>query len=326
MKWTNEEDGIVRAMYGAATSREIAARLGRTEPAVRSRCWTLGLKSKASPWSDFEITRLRDAYARTGMPVRLDSLAAELGRGRANICRKARSMGLTDAWRAKLEPEARRPPRVARFSTKEVLAAYQSQRQKERIADHGHPRGALGLKHSEATRRAISARSKAAWANPASGFHHPDRAQELSDRLVARLAAGEMRPKYSRCAGGRRPDLGDVYFRSAWEANYARFLNLMVAQGHVAAWEYEAKTFVFEAIKRGVRAYTPDFLVRRPNGNHEWHEVKGWMDPKSATRLKRMAKYFPEEVVVLIQEGWFKSARRSGLSAAIAGWETRGRR
>ena len=130
---------------------------------------------------------------------------------------------------------------------------------------------------------------------------------------------------YSRCAIGKRDDLGGMFFRSAWEANYARYLNLMVKVGQIASWEYECFTFEFAAIKRGTRSYTPDFKVVYPDGRHEWHEVKGWMDPKSVTRLKRMAKYYPREKVIVIGKAWFKSAVNGGLAGVIPTWEYKGR-
>ena len=78
-----------------------------------------------------------------------------------------------------------------------------------------------------------------------------------------------------RCRAGRRPDLGHVYFRSAWEANYARYLNFLRKQGQIIDWRYEAATFPFTAIKRGCRSYTPDFEVLVSDGRVEYHEVKG---------------------------------------------------
>lgn len=119
--------------------------------------------------------------------------------------------------------------------------------------------------------------------------------------------------KLNRGKGGRRADLGNRFFRSRYEANYARFLNFTKVK-----WEYEAKTFWFEKIKRGSRSYTPDFYLPASN---EYHEVKGWMDPKSATKLKRMAKYYPEIKVIVIGKEWFTAANRQGLCRLIAGWE-----
>ena len=42
---------------------------------------------------------------------------------------------------------------------------------------------------------------------------------------------------YSNAKGGIRTDL-NAYFRSTWEANYARILNYESIE-----WKYEAKTF-----------------------------------------------------------------------------------
>lgn len=139
--------------------------------------------------------------------------------------------------------------------------------------------------------------------------------------MLKRIKEGKMRSGYSRSRGGRRPDLGNAYFRSAWEANYARYLNLLISQDKILLWEYEPHTFVFERIKRGTRTYTPDFRVVHHDGRHEWHEVKGWMDQPSRTRLKRMAKYFPDEKIVIIDHAWFRSAARDGLHYVISGWE-----
>lgn len=133
-----------------------------------------------------------------------------------------------------------------------------------------------------------------------------------------------MRNGYTRCHGGKRSDLGDMFFRSSWEANYARYLNWCITRGEVLSWQYESKTFIFEKIKRGTRSYTPDFKVFLPgeNGKYEWHEVKGWMDPKSKVKLKRMEIYFPEETIKIIDKTFFNQAKRTGLSSMIQNWES----
>jgi len=145
-------------------------------------------------------------------------------------------------------------------------------------------------------------------------------------RKHQRIVEGRMRSGYSRGAQGRRADLADRYFRSSWEANYARFLNFQVKHGLISSWDYECKTFIFETIKRGTRSYLPDFLVTFHDGRQEWHEVKGWMDQKSKTRLARMARHYPNEVVRVIGPEWFKTANKGGLAAFIPGWERGGRR
>lgn len=132
-------------------------------------------------------------------------------------------------------------------------------------------------------------------------------------------------PRSTFGQGGTRPDLGGVYFRSRMEANYARYLNLLVRAGKIASWEYEPHEFVFEKITRGTRTYKPDFKVVKLDGSHEWHEVKGWMDPKSKTKLDRMARYFPAERVIVIGKEWARSAKRT-VAHLIPGWESGAKR
>lgn len=181
----------------------------------------------------------------------------------------------------------------------------------------------VGLRHSDETKRKLSEASLRGWADPAR--HTPEEKQRRANEMYKRIRAGQMRSRYSRSTGGKRDDLGGKYFRSSWEANYARYLNWLLERGEIAGWEYESKTFEFENIKRGNRFYTPDFLVVNVHGAHEWHEVKGWMDAASKIRLKRMATYFQNEKVVVIDEKWFRAARKQGLPKLIPGWESNGR-
>jgi hypothetical protein len=97
------------------------------------------------------------------------------------------------------------------------------------------------------------------------------------------------------------------YYKSLWEYRYAMYLDLMKRHNHIIDWFYEPHTFYFEGIKRGTTNYKPDFKVIFPSGNEEWIEVKGYMDAKSATKIKRMAKYFPEIKLRVVGSDWFKS-------------------
>lgn len=83
---------------------------------------------------------------------------------------------------------------------------------------------------------------------------------------------------------GTRKDLNQ-YFRSSWEANVARWFN---REG--MTWSYEPKVFVFQGIKRGTISYCPDFAV-----DDGWVEVKGLLDSKGRTAIRRFKKYYPEE-------------------------------
>lgn len=92
---------------------------------------------------------------------------------------------------------------------------------------------------------------------------------------------------HSVAMSGRRKDLGDIFFRSKAEANYARYLNFLRIK-----WQYEPKTFDFAKIRRGCVSYKPDFYLPEED---RWIEVKGWFDAKSKTKLKRFKIYYPEE-------------------------------
>lgn len=123
-----------------------------------------------------------------------------------------------------------------------------------------------------------------------------------------------------RGKGGRREDLGGQYFRSAWEANYARYLNWLVSKKQISHWEFEVDTFEFHAIKRGQRFYTPDFKVFSLSGKYEYHEIKGYMDDRSATKLKRMAKYYPGEKIIVLGEKEYKSIAKV-MGPMLPHWE-----
>ena len=94
--------------------------------------------------------------------------------------------------------------------------------------------------------------------------------------------------KYASCKSGWR-EIGGIrkYYRSRWEANYARYLEFLKVNGEIEKWEHEPETFWFEGIKRGVMSYLPDFRVTEKNGDIVFHEVKGWMDARSITKIKR---------------------------------------
>ena len=119
---------------------------------------------------------------------------------------------------------------------------------------------------------------------------------------------------------GKRTDLDGVYFRSAWEANYARYLNFLIKQQCLYKWEYETCEFEFP-VKRGRRFYLPDFKIwERRNSEPYFVEIKGYMDQVSRTKLKRMKKYYPEIRVDLVQAKQYYEIKKK-LSKAIPNWE-----
>lgn len=96
-----------------------------------------------------------------------------------------------------------------------------------------------------------------------------------------------------------------IYVRSGWEAKVAIYLQKLQEGLQIAKWEFEPHTFWFLNIKRGVRSYLPDFKVTNLDGSHYWLEVKGYMDAKSKTKIKRFRKYYPEERLIILDKEWF---------------------
>ena len=116
--------------------------------------------------------------------------------------------------------------------------------------------------------------------------------------------------------GGKRH-----YFKSIWEANFARYLQFQKEHEKIIDWNYEPKDFWFEEIKRGVRSYKPDFSVEQLDKSIIWYEVKGYYDSKSLTKIKRFRKYYPKEILFLIDSEWFKDY--GNLCASLIDWERR---
>lgn len=303
-------EGIIRQIRRASPPVPDGAVLSRSAQAVKAvhlRDAGVVRGPGQFTWTDAERAVLREAYENAGKGnVGLKALAAKLGRLQSNVSREARRMGLTRKGRP--QPDA----------TVEVLRAKANQRQ----AEGRGPKPVYGIVPSTETRAKMSAAAKKALAEG----RHPSQTrvitdevrQKMSAAMTARLQAGGN--VYSRCKHGRREDLGGQFFRSSWEANYARFLEWQKGRGLIADWKYEPETFWFEKIKRGVRSYLPDFRVTELNGSTYYVEVKGWMDAKSKTKLKRMAKYHPTVDLRVIGSKPYKEIAKK-LGGAIPGWE-----
>lgn len=194
-----------------------------------------------------------------------------------------------------------------------------SLRLKKWHSENEHPKGMLGKKHSQETVEKMSIISKQNFA-------------KLTDeQKISRVIKGQKtrvkngngvnERKNVSWKGGWR-EIGGInkYYRSRWEANYARFLQWLVEQGKIKTWKHEPETFWFEGIKRGTVSYLPDFWIQELDGTDCFHEVKGWMDDRSKTKLKRMAKYYPNVKLLVINAKEYKQLEKQ-FSSIIVGWE-----
>jgi len=124
---------------------------------------------------------------------------------------------------------------------------------------------------------------------------------------------------HHQARGGIRADIG-IYVRSSWEANIARYLDWLISNKQIYRWEYESDEFEFP-VRRGARFYRPDFKIwDQENSKPYYWEVKGYMDSKSKTKLKRMRKYYPEVKIVLVDREQYRAIEKD-VADLIPGWE-----
>jgi hypothetical protein len=192
------------------------------------------------------------------------------------------------------------------------------------IERKGHPRGMAGKRHTAETLAAVSHASKKTWATWkafGTGQASPESRDQRSKRMAVFMASRPAEKVFTRARGGRRPDLGDTFFRSSWEANYARYLNLLVKLGAIKGWEYEPKTFWFEGVRRGTTSYRPDFCIKHKGDDRlEYIELKGWIVAKDRTKWRRMAKYHPTIKLTIVAPKEYAALKRKWASA-IPAWE-----
>lgn len=172
-----------------------------------------------------------------------------------------------------------------------------------------------GKKHSEAVRATIAQSSKSRW-------DEMTKAQREAHSMKMRRARKSTAPRMGASwkSGWRVIGSRLKFYRSRWEANYARYLEWLRVNAQIRAWEHEPETFWFDGIRRGTMSYLPDFRVTENDGRVRYHEVKGWMDQRSKTQIARMAKYHPEVELIVIEGRAYRAIARQ-IGRAVEGWE-----
>lgn len=287
-RWTDSELKILAEHYPNDGLQATAARIDRSLFAVRQKASDMGLKlNRNGPF--FKSFQRRAAMSKVG----------KKRPGQADVMRRTHAAG--------------------KFVFTQERRDEMAKRSREWHRNHEHPRGALGMRHSGETKRLIGQKSVDAWKRmPAIKKRERSvkimKTRAASGKVVCPIKNGSWK------AGWRTVGATRAYFRSRWEANYARVLEWLVSRGQIAKWEHEAETFWFDKIRRGSVSYLPDFRVTNIDGTIEFHEVKGWMDARSKTKLKRMAKYHPSVKLVLIDSKQYKAISKT-LGAAVPEWE-----
>lgn len=287
-KWSTEDIEFLKANYPDHGKQFCALHLGRGEGAIR---WMASeLKLKLNTESDFfKSFQKKAAESKVGKKRPDQSL----------VMKRLHAEGKL------LKNEQQRAAISTRF--------------KKWHSENEHPKGYFGKKHPESVRAVMGQKSKAF----AKSLTKAERSEIV---LKAKKTAWEngtysherkgvtWKASWQEIGGKRK------YFRSKWESNYARYLEYLKQLGEIKEWQHEPKCFWFEGVKRGTVSYLPDFWVLENNGNEVFHEVKGWMDQRSRTKIRRMAKYHPEVKLIVIQAKQYNEIQNK-LRKAIPGWE-----
>lgn len=313
-KWAEDEIQILKNAYLKRNGNknenitiDLARQLNRTVGSIRNKAYELNITSREKYYTDKEILFLQDNYN----TMSYEDMAIILKKDAKNIFRKCKQLGLVNKNNCKTKLKERKKVIYTEEKRKKM-----SEATKNYWKNHEHPKGFQGHKHSLEERNKMSKGIKKSWLN----YDKEKLYQRTLKQRATRIKNNTLNPikdksnSYSRTKGGKRKDLNDTYFRSSWEANIARYYNYLGIE-----WEFEPKTFVFENIKRGSVSYTPDFYLPKED---KWVEVKGWMDSKSKTKLKRFEKQYPEEYkkLQLITQKEYEEIKRK-VSMFIKGWE-----
>lgn len=294
-KATNEQ--ILESYARNRNIWKVADEFDMCGQSVWERLKRLGWTNK-NKWTTAQVMDLIATYAvESTEPININALALRIGKHKSNVSRKARELGLVTSMKRK--------------RTDEVKIQYSSDA-KKRIQKYGHPRGAYKT-------------GKDIRVCPICGCFFeafPSSKQRFCGRIC-----GHNHKQPQGCQGyanvGKRQDLSGQYFRSSYEANYARYLNYLIANdlSGIVAWEYEPDTFEFKGAKQPPRFYTPDFRLLFNDTRKEYHEVKGWDHPKGLEARSRFTKDYPRLKLVLIKRDFFINIQKQGIDRSLLGWE-----
>lgn len=312
--WTDEEIKILREEYLKRNGfknedllLKLSNKLNRSQGSIRNKAYELKITSRNKYYTEKQVQFLKDNFDK----LTYEDMAIILKKDGKNVFRKCKQLGLTNKKQCGTKLKEKK---IRTFTEKDKQEL--STKAQEWHKTHEHPKGMKNKHHTIESKNKISSSNKRVWEN-----YDEDKLllRSLKQRRT-RIINGTLNPlslqknPYSRAKGGKRKDLNNIYFRSSWEANIARYYNYIGVE-----WQFEPKTFIFKNITRGSVSYTPDFYLPKED---KWIEVKGWMDGKSKTKLKRFAKQYPEEYkkLKLITKKEYEEIKRK-IAPFIKEWE-----
>lgn len=292
--WTEDEILFLKNNYKSMTMEELCDSMNRTDGSIRGMKSKLGLIKKNRKITENEVDIIRDYYqTHDANNFDMNELMNIVGRSENSIGLIASRHGFADyhhGHKSDLE-RAKMKKRINEYYNSEYYQTIgrqlASEKTKNQFKEKGHPKGFFGKHHTQEVCDIISAAVKERFSNMTYQEKHEIAMRAVQTKIENGTINNTTSNSYSRARGGKREDLNNSYFRSAWEANIARVLNYLQIN-----WQYELRRFYFEDSVDGVLSYQPDFYLPEFD---MWIEVKGWMDEKSKTRLKLFKEQYPEE-------------------------------
>lgn len=168
--WTRAEKDALVKLCPSHTDAELCEMLGKTKGQVRGMKSTLGLNSKWRPFDEYEKKRIIDFYKEHPDEMDLDTFCITIGRPKTSVSRFARSLGLTNISRTMTDntlsklKESQKNLRDSDYYREKVVPNIKKSLCLWYSA-HEHPRGMLGVHHTDDTKRRMSASQKIVWAN-----------------------------------------------------------------------------------------------------------------------------------------------------------------
>lgn len=101
--------------------------------------------------------------------------------------------------------------------------------------------------------------------------------------------SGRKNSMFGKQTHGKRDKYNDIYFRSSWEINFAKFLDLSNVK-----WKYESKTFDL-----GNTTYTPDFYLPEFDC---YIEIKGYWRTDALNKYKRFKRKYSNTNIKILHK------------------------
>lgn len=92
----------------------------------------------------------------------------------------------------------------------------------------------------------------------------------------------------------------NCYFRSQFEYKWACYLQFLKDSKIIKDWFYEPDIFIFEGERTAPVQYRPDFKLIGTDSKELYQECKGYHDGQTNSKLRRMARHYPDVVMELV--------------------------